>query len=231
MNEERYLDQLAAAYVRGHALHTGTPSLPETLLCTPPEELSAEQIEQLIGAGQKAELKLCRFKASHKDLPRVRSVLGFLKGISFESLVDVGSGRGVFLLPFLTEFPWVAVTAVDILPYRVGFLKKIADGGIRNLKAMEANICEQPLPADSADVVTMLEVLEHIPDVEAAVISAVRIARKHVVVSVPSKPDNNPEHIHLLTKEKLTALFSEAGCEKLNFSGVNGHLIMIATVG
>jgi 2-polyprenyl-3-methyl-5-hydroxy-6-metoxy-1,4-benzoquinol methylase len=50
------------------------------------------------------------------------------------------------------------------------------------------------------DIVTLLEVLEHIPDVEKAV-AAVRMARKYVVVSVPSKEDNNPEHIHLLTKK------------------------------
>lgn len=33
------------------------------------------------------------------------------------------------------------------------------------------------------------------------------------------------EHIHLLTKEKLTALFSAAG---LKFGGVNGHLLLTA---
>ncbi|MCD8132102.1 MAG: class I SAM-dependent methyltransferase, partial [Lachnospiraceae bacterium] len=88
----------------------------------------------------------------------------------------------------------------------------------------------QPLPDKSVDVVTMLEVLEHIPDVEAAVNSAVRIARKHIVVSVPSKPDDNPEHIHLLTRDRLTELFTGAGCRKLNFDGVNGHLIMIVTL-
>ena len=60
--------------------------------------------------------------------------------------------------------------------------------------------CSQPLPDHSVDIVTLLEVLEHIPDVEKAV-AAVRMARKYVVVSVPSKEDNNPEHIHLLTKK------------------------------
>lgn len=57
-----------------------------------------------------------------------------------------------------------------------------------------------------------------------------RIARKHVVVTVPSKEDNNPEHIHLLTKQVLTELFKEAGCTRLRFDGVNGHLFMVATI-
>ena len=76
----------------------------------------------------------------------------------------------------------------------------------------------------------MLEVLEHIPKVEQAVNAAVRLTRRYVVVTVPSKPDNNPEHIHLLTKERLTELFSAAGCERLKFGGVNGHLIAIASL-
>lgn len=79
------------------------------------------------------------------------------------------------------------------------------------------------------DIVTLLEVLEHIPDVEKAV-AAVRMARKYVVVPVPSKEDNNPEHIHLLTKKTLTDLFANAGCTRLHFDGVNGHLLLTATI-
>ena len=65
---------------------------------------------------------------------------------------------------------------------------------------------------------------------EKAVAAAVKMAREYVVVSVPSKPDNNPEHIHLLTKDILTKLFADAGCTKLHFGGVNGYLIMMANV-
>lgn len=76
----------------------------------------------------------------------------------------------------------------------------------------------------------LLEVLEHIPEVDKTVEAAVKMARKYVVVSVPSKEDDNPEHIHLLTKDILTKLFADAGYTKLHFSGVNGHLIMVATI-
>ena len=76
----------------------------------------------------------------------------------------------------------------------------------------------------------MLEVLEHIPDVQAAVTAAVRIARRYVAVTVPSKEDDNPEHIHLLTKPVLTELFRNAGCQRLHFGGVPGHLILTAAV-
>lgn len=74
----------------------------------------------------------------------------------------------------------------------------------------------------------MLEVLEHISDV--AIRSAVCIVRKHIVLTVPPKADENPEHIHLLTKARLTELFFAAGCAKLRFDGVNNHLFMVTTV-
>ena len=230
MSEERYYTRLAAAYVRGHAIKYAIPQLPEALSTKPFDHLNPEEMQQIIDAGRRSDLKIYRFKTTHGEMPRIRKVMGFLKSIRFDTLLDVGSGRGVFLIPFLTEFPWVAVTAADILPHRVAFLNEIAAGGITNLTAIEANICCQPLPDKSVDVVTLLEVLEHILDVETAVCSAVRMAKKHIVVSVPSRPDDNPEHIHLLTRDRLTELFMGAGCTKLHFDGVNGHLIMIATL-
>ena len=98
------------------------------------------------------------------------------------------------------------------------------------MNVLQQDICTWDMPENSFDVVTMLEVLEHIEDVQTAVNAAVRLAKRYVILSVPSKPDDNPEHIHLLTKDILTELFHKAGCSKLHFSGVNGHLIMIAAL-
>lgn len=225
-----YYGQLGAAYVRGISVPEAAPQIAE--LCRIPfGTLTDEEIEMLFRAGMEMQLKMYRFKRTHEELPRVRRVLGILKSLQFDSLMDIGSGRGVFLFPFLDQFPWVSVTAVDILKERTTFLETIHRGGIENLTVLNADICSCPLPEDSVDVVTMLEVLEHIPDVGKAVEAAVCMAGKYVVVSVPSKEDNNPEHIHLLTKEKLTVLFHKAGCKRLHFDGVNGHLILIAMTG
>jgi ubiquinone/menaquinone biosynthesis C-methylase UbiE len=109
-------------------------------------------------------------------------------------------------------------------------LTDIKEGGVSTLDVAKSDVCIQPFANNSFDVVTMLEVLEHIPDVEAAIRSAVKMARSYVVVTVPSKEDDNPEHIHLLTKDKLTEYFSKAGVTKLSFDGVPGHLFMIAKV-
>jgi len=220
-------DRLPAAYVRGASLRTGTPALDKALLQKPLDELTAQECRLLEQAGKDAGLKMYRFK-DHADMARVQKVLGFLRGVWPQSLLDVGSGRGVFLFPFLRAFPQTPVTSLDVLDYRVQFLDDVRAGGVETLTALEKDICHWDMPDHSFDVVTLLEVLEHIPDVESAVRSAVRLARRFVVLTVPSKPDDNPEHIHLLTKPVLTELFNRAGCTHLSFDGVNGHLFMAA---
>ena len=220
---ERYDIKILAAYIRGSIKGEGP------LFDTPLDRLTEEDDLHLMEAAQAAGLKLHYFKR-HDALPRVSAVMGFLRGIQPESLLDVGSGRGVFLFPFMREFTRVPVTSLDILERRVELLKAVHDGGLENLTALNASICDWDAPDHAFDVVTLLEVLEHIPDVQAAIANAVRLARRYVVVTVPSKPDDNPEHIHLLTKPILTKLFESAGSSALRFDGVPGHLIMTAKV-
>lgn len=166
------------------------------------------------------------------DLPRVQVVLGFLQSVvpagQCHSLLDVGSGRGVFLFPLLRDFPDLYVTCLDILPHRVELLQCIHDGGIENLNPLLGDICTWNAPDKSFDVVTMLEVMEHIPDTEAVVRNAVRLAKNYVIVSVPSQPDDNPEHIHLFSNEDLKSLFLQHECSKVKFMSVTNHTVMVA---
>ena len=149
----RYNLDLAAAWVRGHALATGIPPLDPELLDMPLEVLLEKELAAIVEAGSRTGLKLYPFKRDKAILPRVRQVLGFLQGIEFEALLDVGSGRGVFLLPFLEEFPWVRVTALDLLEERVTFLNELSAGGYSQLTAHRQDICRQPFPDNSFDVV------------------------------------------------------------------------------
>ena len=90
------------------------------------------------------EIKMHYFKVK-EDLPRVQVVLSFLQGIvsagQCQSLLDVGSGRGVFLFPLLREFLELEVTSLDILPHRVELLQCLHDGGIGNLHPLLQDIC------------------------------------------------------------------------------------------
>ncbi len=76
----------------------------------------------------------------------------------------------------------------------------------------------------------MLEVLEHVPDTAAALRSALRVARRFAIVSVPSRPDDNPEHIHLFSAARLTSLLCEHGAARVTIEQVPGHLIAVARV-
>lgn len=235
--------ELAAAYVRGMAMQARDNRMPlsseeKDLLLSIPDEwvtkplkaLTQEEIESLLSAGHRTGLKLYRFKNTHDMLPRVKRVIGFLRGIPMESLMDVGSGRGVFLWPFLNEFQNVKVLSVDLLAHRVAFIQTVALGGVSHLSAVQDNICTMERPEKAFDVVTLLEVLEHIPDPAAALSTALRMAKSYVVLSVPSKPDNNPEHIHLFTKASLAELFVGLGCDSLHFDAVPGHMLVVASL-
>lgn len=91
---ERYNLKPAAAWLRGHALKTGTPEIDPELLEMPLEVLTDEELSAIVEVGEKARQKLYPFKTGKAELPRVRQVMGFLHGIEFETLLDVGSGRG-----------------------------------------------------------------------------------------------------------------------------------------
>jgi ubiquinone/menaquinone biosynthesis C-methylase UbiE len=208
-----YYRDLAVAYVRGK-------------LCTEPAKTSDDALwEQARAAG----LKLHRFKRT-MDLPRVRAVLGALHGLAPESLVDFGSGRGVFLWPLLDAFPALPVTAVERDEHRLGHLEAVRRGGIERLTVTRGDASTLPLPDASFDGATVLEVLEHQDDPLPLAREAVRLARRFVIASVPSKPDDNPEHVQLFTGETLKALLTDAGAARVGIDYVLGHIMAVARV-
>ena len=209
---ERYYLDLAAAFVRGR--------LPE---------LAALSDEEAVDRGLSAGLRLHKFK-HNAELPRVRRVLGVLRGLAPASLVDVGSGRGTFLWPLLASMPAVRVVALDLDARRATDIGAVRAGGVDRLDAVRMDGARLGLRSKSADVVTLLEVLEHMPAPAEAVAEAVRVARAFVVVSVPSKEDDNPEHVHVFDNDTLGRLLSDAGARRVTFEGVLNHRIAVARV-
>ncbi len=223
-----YYQPLAAAYIRGklHAIAGGEyPELFEPEL----EALSNNELAQLVELAQTRELRLHRFKRS-MDLPRVQKVLGVLKGLQPANLLDIGSGRGVFLWPLLDALPYLPVTCVDRLDYRVADLQAMHTGGLARLNALHSDVTALPFADRSFDVVTMLEVLEHVPETRQALAEICRVAQRFVLFSVPSKADDNPEHIHLFDQQQLRALLAEQGVSRVHVEYVHNHLIVVARI-
>ncbi len=209
-DESHYL-ALAAAYVRGV---TGTVHLDDAAA---------------VARGARDGLRLHRFKRTGQ-LPRVRAVLGALRGLGASSLVDLGSGRGAFVWPLLDALPALAIVATDLLDHRARTLAQVARGGIARLCALRGDATALPLCDGAADCVTALEVLEHMPgDGPArAAREAVRVARTAVIATVPSHEDDNPEHVHLFDGERLAALFRAAGARRVSIDHVLGHIVAVA---
>jgi ubiquinone/menaquinone biosynthesis C-methylase UbiE len=218
MDDTHYYLDLAAAFVRGRL--GGAPDLPPA---------------ELVEYGRAQGLRVHKFKRS-AALPRVRKVLGVLRSLSPTSLLDIGSGRGVFLWPLLDSFPDLMVTALDRSPQRVADLEAVRWGGIERLTAVAGDVTALDFPDLAFDVVTILEVLEHLPDAIAGAREVLRVCDRFVVASVPSKADDNPEHLRLYTAETLTGLFETAAAQlgtsvSVKWDYVPNHIVLVVRKG
>jgi ubiquinone/menaquinone biosynthesis C-methylase UbiE len=208
---ESHYAPFAAAYVRG-ALRE--PALDD---------------EAALARGAAAGLDLHRFKRS-AQLPRVRAVLGALRGFAPDRLVDLGSGRGAFVWPLLDALPHLPITATDLLERRMAVFAAVARGGIERLSAVRADMTALPFADASCACVTALEVLEHLPGdgPERAAREALRVAHTAVIATVPSHEDDNPEHVHLFDGPRLGAMFRAAGARRVTIEHVLNHIIVVA---
>lgn len=206
MSLSNHYEQFAAAYVRGKLGIDGSDQ------------------EVLERAG---DLRLHRFKRSNQ-LPRVRKVLGTLHGLAPERLLDLGTGRGVFLWPLLEEFPCLEVVCVDLLDYRVADLQAVSRGGVERLTAVQCGLEDMPFGDGEFPVVTMLEVLEHTPDPLRALTEVARVCERSLVISVPSHEDDNPEHLHLFGAAQLKQWLEQLGFARVKTDGVLNHLVLLA---
>lgn len=224
-----YYDTLASAFIRGQLQRDPVDAAQSTLFSTPLDTLSDADRQAIIQIGKQRELRIHRFKKT-MELARVRKVLGTLKGLQPTNLLDIGSGRGAFLWPLLDTFPTLPVTCVDRLAYRVQDIQAVHDGGIDRLTAIHADVTALPFTDHAFDVVTMLEVLEHIPATEQALSEVCRVASRYVLLSVPSKEDDNPEHIHLFDQGSVREHLHRQGITRVSIDYVPGHMLVIAKV-
>lgn len=220
---------LAAAYIRGKLADSPLAAAHQPLFSQSLHTLSEAELAALIVLGYAADLRLHRFKQT-MGLARVHKVLGLLRSLAPDSLLDVGSGRGAFLWPLLDAFPNLPVTTIEMLDYRAADIAAVVAGGVATLTSIHGDVTNLPWEDHVFDVVTMLEVLEHIPETARALTEVCRVARRFVVLSVPSKADNNPEHIHLFSASALETFLQTAGATRVSFQYVPGHIIAVAKV-
>ena len=103
-----------------------------------------------------------------------------------ESALDVGCGEGVLTERFAKRLGTGRVAGVDLEDPK---LRAEWDRRSRpNLEFRSYDGGELPFRRNDFDIACAIEVLEHVPDPERTLAEMVRVARGHVLVSVPREP-------------------------------------------
>ncbi len=103
-----------------------------------------------------------------------------------DSVLDVGCGEGVLTFEWAKQLGSRPVVGVDLPDPKLA--TEWRTRGRPNLKFVTARAETLPFGENEFDLVAAIEALEHIPDPERTVAEMVRVARRHLLVSVPREP-------------------------------------------
>lgn len=142
-----------------------------------------------------------------------------------ESILDVGCGEGVLTYEWaerLGERPIVGID-LDDPELKAEWARRERP----NLEFQCAEATALSFADDSFDMACAIEVLEHVPDPETTVAEMARVARRHLLVSVPREPlwralnvargaylrqlGNTPGHVNHWSKRAFVSLLSRHG--------------------
>ena len=97
------------------------------------------------------------------------------------SVLDLGCGDGSFLTCLRDRVPDLAVKGADVSETAL----EVARG--RGIETIALDLADPGVSLPGTyDVVTALEVIEHLPDAESVTLAAADAARRHLIVSVPN---------------------------------------------
>ncbi len=103
---------------------------------------------------------------------------------AIRSVIEFGCGEGVSTRALKRILPGARLHGFDLHRPSVQIARHICD----QAKVFVGDVCAAPMASDSADLVLMLEVLEHLPDPRAAIQEAMRVSRGWCIFSVPNEP-------------------------------------------
>lgn len=100
------------------------------------------------------------------------------------TLLDAGCGEGVVTGWLAAALPEASITGADGRADALDDLRRRAPG----VRAVQADLYDLPFAAGEFDVVVCTEVLEHLERPRDALRELARVARRHVVITVPHEP-------------------------------------------
>ncbi|MFP4025857.1 MAG: class I SAM-dependent methyltransferase [Thiohalospira sp.] len=150
-----------------------------------------------------------------------KSLSKLISSIKFYNILDVGCGEGVMLASMQRYLIDKECYAIDIDYRNIRDAKINFPGG----KYSQGSIYELKFDNDSFDLVTCLEVLEHLEDPVKGLSEIQRVARQHVILSVPREPiwrilnmtrlkywsklGNTPGHLNNWSKNQFISIIED----------------------
>ncbi len=149
----------------------------------------------------------------------LKQLYAMLAQTEARSVLDAGCGEG-FVADFLArQDPDLRITGVDLSEAAVAYAQEHF-GAHARFRA--GSLYKLPFSDNSFDAVVCSEVLEHLEDPERAIGELKRVARTHVLITVPREPyfgwlnalgrllgaTPDPGHVHFWTKKGFQDLIN-----------------------
>jgi len=141
------------------------------------------------------------------------------------SVLDVGCGEGVLTLEWAKQLGDGRIVGIDLDDPKLRAEWAKRDRPNLEFRAEEAT--RLSFADDEFDLAAAIEVLEHVPEPEATLAEMARVARSHLLVSVPREPlwrglnmargaywrdlGNTPGHVNHWSKRGFVSLLSRYG--------------------
>ena len=142
-----------------------------------------------------------------------------------DSILDVGCGEGVVTERWATKLATSRVVGLDLED--PDLLAQWAKRVRPNLTFLSGNAYDLPFADGEFDLVSGVEMLEHVPDPRLVLAEMRRAARSHLLVSVPREPiwralnvargsywrawGNTPGHVNHWSRDEFVAMCGEFG--------------------
>lgn len=140
-----------------------------------------------------------------------RFVFSLLNGLEINSVLDAGCGTGLLLQQILEKYPHARATGSEYSAQGIEFAKaRLPNADFYTIDLSKENL------GIKFDLITCIDVLEHIEDDRAALKNLLAMTSKYMILSVPLGPLFKVEaerigHVHGYSRREMQKKLREAG--------------------